>query len=52
MPKNTCQLRKIKNKIMTTKDFERCPILPIKGEASTIKKSWQVLDFVLTLNWR
>jgi hypothetical protein len=38
MPKNTCQLRKIKNKIMTTKDFERCPIWPIKGEALIIIK--------------
>jgi len=49
----TCQLRKIYKKIMTTKDFERCPIWPDKGEAfDNIKKSWQVVDLVLTLNWR
>jgi hypothetical protein len=51
MPKNTYQLRKIYKKITTTKDFERCPIWPDKGEALIIlKKSWQVLDLVL--NWR
>jgi hypothetical protein len=45
MPKKACQLRKIKNKIMITKDFERCPIWPVKGEASIIKKIMASLVF-------